>query len=141
MGQAMRYCLNKMGKNEFWNNEGYKSYKEKYGMHFSDNLAMWASARMKNADGTQHGWSIDDVKGAFKALGYEKPEKCTWGDATYLSNMYYADFMPVLKADTDAVKMAYQAMKDPDGYEGMTFNRYTSDIMENGTCVPWDKVM
>lgn len=141
MGQAMRYCLNKMGKNEFWSNEGYKAYKEKNGMHFSDALAMWASARMMNADGSKHRWSVEDVKGAFKALGYEKGAKCTWGDVTYLANMYYADYMPMFKGDTDAVKMAYYAMKDPDGYEGMVFNRYTADIMENGTCVPWDELM
>ena len=127
--------------NEFWENKDYQEYKEKHGMHFSDKMAMWASAHMENADGKEHGWSVDDVKSAFKALGFEKPEKCTWGDATYLANMYYADFMPMLKAETDAVKMAYYAMKDPDGYEGMAFNRYTSDIMSKNADVPWNKLI
>lgn len=137
----MRYCLNRKGKNEFWENEGYDEYKKKHGLHFSDELSMWASKQMKNSDGTNHIWSIQDVKGAFSSLGYEKPEKCTWGDAAYLANMYYSDFMPMLKEETDAVKMAYYAMKDPDGYEGMTFNRWTADIMENGVCVPWKYVI
>ena len=128
-------------KNKFWENKDYQAYKEKHGMHFSDNMAMWASAHMVNAAGKEHGWSVDDVKSAFKALGFEKPEKCTWGDATYLANMYYADFMPMLKAETDAVKMAYYAMKDPDGYEGMAFNRYTSDIMSKNVDVPWSKLI
>lgn len=141
MGYMMMNCLNKKGKNEFWNNKDYIKYKEKHGMHFSDSLAMWASAKMVNIDGTQHGWSVEDVRSAFKALGLEKPEKCTWGDATYLANMYYADFMPVFKVETDALRMAYYSMRDPDGYEGKPFNRYTADIMENGICVPWSKLM
>lgn len=141
MGQAMRYCLNKKGKNEFWANEGYNAYKAKHGMHFSDKLAMWASMRMKNATGNEHRWSVDDVKGAFSSLGFSLKGKCTWGDATYAANMIYADYGAHLKADTDAVKMAYALMTDPDGYEGMIFNRYTADIMEKGECVPWMEVM
>lgn len=141
MGQAMRYCLNKMGKNEFWNNAGYREYKEKNGMHFSDKLAVWASRQMKNADGKDHMWTIDDVKGAFEAFGYVLKGKCTWGDATYAANMLYSDYGLQLKSDTDAVKMAYALMNDPDGYEGMIFNRWTADIMEKGVCVPWDMVM
>lgn len=137
----MRYCLNKMGNNEFWNNEGYKAYKAKNGMHFSDNLAMWASAHMKNADGTEHGWSVDDVKAAYKAFGFELKGGYTFGDVTYMANSLYADYSQCLKSDTDAVKMAYALTNDPDGYDGMIFNRYTADIMEKGVCVPWDKVM
>lgn len=32
-------------------------------------------------------------------------------------------------------------MKDPDGYEGMIFNRYTSDIMSKNVDVPWSKLI
>ena len=83
----------------------------------------------------------DDVKGAFAALGLQKPAKCTWGDATYLANMYYSDFAQLLKSETDAVRMAHAAINDVDGYEGMAFNRYTADIMEKGVCVPWNEVI
>lgn len=141
MKQALKNCLNKQGKNEFWENKGYDMYKAKHGMHFSDALAKMASDNMKNVNGTNHTWSVDDVKGAFSALNLTKPAKCTWGDATYLANMYYSDFAPVLKADTDAVRMAYMTMTDVDGYEGMAFSRYTADIMEKGVCVPWEMVM
>lgn len=130
-----------MGKNEFWNNEGYKAYKAKHGMHFSDRMAMWASSNMKNADGKDHTWSVYDVKAAFSSLGYTLKNGYTWGDVTYMANMLYADYAKCLKADTDAVKMAYAITEDPDGYDGMIFNRYTADIMEKGTCVPWENVM
>lgn len=141
MKQALRNCLNKKGKNEFWENEGYQAYKEKYGMHFSDKLATWASKMMKNADGSSHNWSIDDVKGALSSLGYALKGKCTIGDAMYAANMYYADFGNVLKDEVDAVRMAYAIMNDPDGYDGQIFNRWTADIMEKGVCVDWANFM
>lgn len=33
--------------------------------------------------------------------------------------------------------MAHALLTDPDGYDGMLFNRYTADIMEKGICIPW----
>lgn len=47
----------------------------------------------------------------------------------------------ILSILSDAVKMAYAITGDPDGYDGMIFNRYTADIMEKGVCVPWESVM
>lgn len=137
MKQAVRNCLNKKGKNEFWNNEHYRTYKMHQGMHFSDKLAEYASSKMVNANGMNHTWSCKDVEGAFASLGLKLPEKSTWGDATYAANMLYSDFAQLLKSDTDAVKMAHELLTDPDGYDGMLFNRYTADIMEKGICVPW----
>lgn len=127
--------------NEFWENKDYQAYKEKHGMHFSDRMAMWTSAHMTNADGKDHGWSVDDVKAAFASFGYTLKNGYTWGDVTYMANMLYADYAKCLKADTDAVKMAYAITEDPDGYDGMIFNRYTADIMSKNEHVPWAKLM
>ena len=96
---------------------------------------------MTNANGVNHTWTCKDVEGAFASLGLKLPDKATWGDATYAANMIYSDFAALLKADTDAVKMAHALLNDPDGYEGMIFNRYTADIMEKGVCVPWHELM
>lgn len=137
MKQAVRNCLNQKGKNEFWNNDYYQTYKMHHGMHFSNRLAEYSSSKMINANNTHHMWTCKDVEEAFSALGFKLPEKYTWGDATYAANMIYSDYAQLLKVDTDAVKMAYALLTDPDGYEGMIFNRYTADIMEKGECIPW----
>lgn len=141
MNHIMRNCLNKKGKNEFWMNDGYMAYKKENGPHFTCKLADWASAKMVNSDGTNHLWTSEQVKDAVKSLGYDLIGSYTWGDVAYAANMYYSDFRKVLPTDVDAVKMAILAMKDPDGYEGMIFNRFTADIMEKGVCVPWHDVM
>lgn len=137
MRQATRNCLNRKGKNEFWSNEHYKTYKKHNGMHFNSKLAEYASSHMINENGMNHTWTCKDVEGAFASLGLKLPEKSTWGDATYAANMLYSHFAQLLKSDTDAVKMAHALLTDPDGYDGMLFNRYTADIMEKGICVPW----
>lgn len=137
----MMNCLNRKGKNEFWNNKGYNEYKAKHGLHFSDKLAMWASAHLTNANGKDHTWNIEDVKTAFSSLGYSLMGGYTWGDVTYMANMLYSDFAQCLSSEADAVRMAYAITKDPDGYDGMIFNRFTADIMEKGVCVNWEKVM
>lgn len=140
MKQAIRNCLNKKGKNEFWNNDGYGEYKAKHGLHFSDKLAEWASECMVNSNGSSHRWSIEDVKSAFAAMGYTLRGGYTWGDVTYMANQLYSDYSQCLSSDTEAVKMAYAITADQDGYDGMIFVRYTADIMEKGVCVPWSDI-
>lgn len=127
--------------NEFWENKDYVEYKKKNGMHFTEKLADWASSHMVNADGKAHSWKVEEVKAAFPSLGFSLKNGYTWGDVAYMANMIYADYIQCLKSETDALKMANAIMNDPDGYDGMIFNRYTADIMEKGTCVPWENVM
>lgn len=128
--------------NEFWEDKDYVEYKNKNGMHFSDELAEWASKNMKNANGVKHTWSVEDVKNAFASLGYALPKGYTWGDATYLANFLYSDLAARMKTETEAVSMAFTIMtSDADGYEGMIFNRYTADIMSKNEQVPWAKLM
>lgn len=127
--------------NEFWENEDYHAYVEKHGMHFNDKLAKWASSKMENANGVVHSWSVTEVKSAFKAMGHSIPEKATFGDATYAANMYYADIVGTDFKETDALKIASLILTDPDGYEGMLFNRFTADIMQQNIDVPWKELM
>lgn len=127
---------------EFWDDPEYDKYKEKYGEHFSDKLAVWASKLMKNNSHgeTGHSWSVDDVKGAFDKLNLTKPDKVTWGDVTYAANMAYADYYGIsLKTEADCVKQAYADAADPDGYPGKIFNRWLADVMGMNIQVSWGK--
>lgn len=132
---------NENATNEFWENEDYHAYVKKHGMHFNDKLAKWASSKMKNANGASHIWSVSEVTAAFKAMGHSLTEKVTPGDATYAANMYYADFVGADFKETDALKMANLILNDPDGYEGMLFNRFTADIMQQNVNVPWKELL
>lgn len=126
-------------KVEFWDDPEYRKYKEKYGEHFNDKLAVWASKQMDNAHGEKsHSWAVEEVKSVFASLGFVKPEKSTWGDATYAANMAYADYYGgSLKTDADVIRHAHEDISDPDGYPGKVFNRWLADVMGKSIEVPW----
>lgn len=138
----MRYyeMIRNQHKGEFWKNEDYQRYKEKYGEHFSEKLAEWASSKMKNVSGAVHTWTAEQVKGAFAQLGLTLPDKSTWGDATYAANMAYADYYGLsLRNEADCLRHAHAELADPDGYPSKTFNRWLADNMGKGIDVDWAK--
>lgn len=126
-------------KVEFWDNPDYKKYEEKYGEHFNDKLAVWASKQMDNARGEKaHSWNVEQVKGAFASYGFAKPETSTWGDATYAANMAYADYYGgSLKSEAEVIRHAHEDIADPDAYPGKVFNRWLADVMGKSVEVPW----
>lgn len=70
------------------------------------------------------------------------PLGMTWGDAAYLANWYYSDEYPdVLTNETAVIRRTYKAAQDPDGYEGMTFARWLSDVVANEWVIDWTDFM
>lgn len=117
----------------------YEEYIAKHGWHFNEALAEWASKQMKKASGDQtHHWTAAEVKAAFERLGLMKPEKVTWGDATYSANMAYADYYGIsLKTDVDCIKHAYADIADPDGYPEKVFAHWCANVEWKQINVPW----
>lgn len=112
---------------------GYRAYKEKHGYHFTNDLAEEASKMMENASKDKHSWTVAQVKAAIVGLGKKLPEHVTDGDITYLANMFYADFYPeVFETEAQCIKAAIKMANDPDGYEGMTFCRWKTDLKYKG---------
>lgn len=110
------------------------AYIEKHGPHFTECLAEYASKQMENANGKEHTWKPSEVKMALSEDGLKIPGHATLGDVTYVANMAYADFS--LKDDL-CMKLAYDTANDPDGYDGMIFNRWLSDILGKGVNINW----
>lgn len=119
----------------------YCEYVKKHGFHFTPELAMHASKMMKNADGSEHCWSVSQVSSAIstKDIG---SHKCTIGDITYAANMAYADFFPrVIKEASLCIDYAIALAKDPDGYEGQIFARWITDVKHKNlyNSIDWTK--
>lgn len=120
--------------------KGYIAYVNKHGYHFTDALAEHASKMMVNANGQMHSWAAQQVKKSMENLGLSIPDKVTTGDVTYLANMYYADLYPdPLKDEASCLRAAYKIANDPDGYEGMIFCRWTSDVIGKAIKLDWEK--
>lgn len=125
---------------DFVNDPGLLEYLENYGYHFNNALAEYASRMMENYNGQQHTWTTSQVKKTMESLGLTIPSKVTIGDLTYAANMAYADYYPdPLKDETSCIKYAYMTANDKDGYEGMIFNRWLSDLMGKHTKLDWKK--
>lgn len=114
----------------------FDAFIDKYGYHFSEQLAEETSKDMVNTDGTSHTWSCSDVN---EALGDRLPNGATIGDAVYLANMAYADFYPnVIKTEGGCLQYALAVLNDIDGYEGIAFRRWLADIEAKHVDVSWD---
>lgn len=125
--------------NALMDDKHYLKYLEKSGYHFTPELAEYASTLLKNANGQEHTWSTAAVMKAVAGLAADyNAEHCTEGDITYLANMYYADFYPdILKDSESCIKAAVKMSHDPDGYDGMVFCRWVSDVIGNGIKIEW----
>lgn len=119
---------------------GFQSYIKRNGRHFTNQLAVYASSLMKNSDGSSHSWNAAAVREASKKSAEALdnfPPKATLGDLTYLANMAYADFCPDLLTEAQCIDFALHTAMDIDGYEGMIFNRWLSDVMGQDLQIPW----
>lgn len=122
------------------NHPDFKAYVAKNGYHFTCALADYVTKHhLENADGTKHNWTSSQVKSALESAGMkDNPLNMTWGDAAYLANWFYSDEFPdYLKTETDVIKRTYKAAQDPDGYEGMTFSRFLSDVVGHQLEIDW----
>lgn len=126
-------------ESESW---GLKSYTNRHGYHFTDQLAQVASDMMINSNGKSHKWTPEQIEKTMKMYGLKCNGKCTLGDLTYLANMAYADLYPsVLKDEVSCLRYAVAMAEDPDGYDGMIFNRWLSDLKKSGreNRIQWEK--
>ena len=122
------------------NDEHFVEYVKANGYHFTDALAQEASSMMTNTNGTEHSWTTKQVEAVVGNYGGKDVyNKCTLGDLTYLANMAYADFYPeVIKDESSCIKYALAVASDPDGYDGIAFMRWLSDIIGKGiTDINW----
>lgn len=132
---------NKAVANKIMDAVGFREYVAEHGYHFTPKLATLASGLMKNANGHTHSWTPTQIEETLRIHGFKDIGTCTIGDITYLANMAYADFYPdILKDELSCIKYAIAVAKDPDGYDGIAFSRWVSDIIGKAmTNIEWEK--
>lgn len=61
-------------------------------------------------------------------------------DAVYVANMCKADYLGESVVDEEhMMKYIKNTLDDPDGLEGLTFNRWIADMKWLGIPIPWDE--
>jgi len=123
-------------------NDSFENYVKNHGYHFTDKLADYASDLMK-----PYSDSIPKIKSS------EIPEYISEntrlkakfhssnGDLAYLINMYNTDFTSIgfITSIKDYVSMALAIINDEDGYSGMIFDRWLTDIEAKQIKIDWEK--
>ena len=103
-------------------------------------LCEWAVERMENRNGTTHHYSLDEVKSIWHKYKMNDLHNANWYDVMYVMNMAYADFYGRLFTEHHECAMyAYLYISDPDGYEGIAFQRWLADIKAQDDEVPWQR--
>lgn len=113
----------------------YDDYLKMHGHHFTDKLAEFASSLMINTSGTEHSWVSNQIE-SIQGFHNETP-----GDILYTANMAFADFYPtVLQSPEACIEYAKAVALDPDGYEGMQFERWVCDMnhKSEGRVIHWE---
>lgn len=63
-------------------------------------------------------------------------------DATYVANMCKADYLgSSVPTEQHLARYIKDTLDDPDGVEGLTFNRWISDMKWLGIPIPWDEFL
>ena len=120
---------------------GMREYLSNYGWHFSQKLAEYAVKRMKNAEGTSHRWTHEQIKEMLERNDVTV-EKAKGYDCMYVANMAYADFYPKpLASEAQIVQYVKAYIDDPDGEEGIALTRYYADCIAKGEPLMWEEFL
>lgn len=95
---------------------------------------------MENRNGTTHHYNLDEVKSIWHKYKMNDLHNANWYDVMYVMNMAYADFYGRLFTEHHECAMyAYLYISDPDGYEGIAFQRWLADIKAQDDEAPWQR--
>lgn len=126
---------------------GYRNYRRHNGRHFTKRLCEFAVGMMEKEgkDGEPESitpMSKEEVEKVLHDWGIELKNAQQW-DAVYVANMCVADFLgDVVPGDDEHLaRFIKKYIDDPDGYEGIAFARWYTDVSVKGIGVPWEEVM
>lgn len=119
-----------------------KMYLSYYGPHFNKKLAKHAVSMMKKDNNESiTPLSKEQVDTMLTDYGIKIKNKILY-DAMYLANMIKADFYGgSIKTEQDMCLHVKEILDDPDGYEGIAFNRWLADMARKGEIIDWEEMI
>ena len=123
--------------------EEYRVYKRQHGRHFSKELCKFAVDMMRSEDENSQPVAI-------KSLSKEEVDKMLSDfhvnvlhgreyDTVFVANMGLADYLGDSVPDMQHLaRYIKNVIDDPDGYDGIAFNRWYADMRAKRVEVPWE---
>lgn len=119
-------------------------YMSHNGPHFNKEACLFAVSNMykEDSEGNEQEivpFSKAEVDKILSAHGI-KLKNAKLYDATYVANMCKADYLgDSIPSEDYMAKYIKNTLDDPDGAEGLIFNRWIGDMKWLGIPIPWDE--
>ena len=121
--------------------EGYRRYVRRHGRHFSEALCNFATKLMKGENGEPKTLTKEEVDKMLEEFGIEV-KGATEYDTVFVANMGLTDYLGSSVPDMEHLaRYIRDVIDDPDGYEGIAFGRWFSDMCNKRVEVPWENLM
>lgn len=126
--------------------EAMVNYLRYFGPHFSKRLCEFAVRRMKGEtnDGRKAPiapWSKTDVDALLEKYGISVENDMLY-DTVFVANMCKADQLGKgVPNEEHVAKFVKAYLDDPDGYDGIAFNRWYADCCKTGVAIDWENMM
>lgn len=116
----------------------YLSYN---GPHFNKKLATFAIGMMEKNGKKITPYTKENVNRMIADYGIKIKNNNLY-DATYLANMIKADFFGgSIRTEQDLTLHIKEILDDEDGYDGIAFNRWLSDMARKGITIDWEEMI
>ena len=122
--------------------EGYREYRRKHGRHFTKEFCEFAVGLMRGEDGKPiTPMTKNEVAELLKEFKTEVKNAKDY-DTVFVANMCMADYLNDSIPDLEHMaRYIRNVIDDPDGYEGIAFGRWFSDMCNKKVEVPWEKFL
>lgn len=122
--------------------EAMVAYMRHYGPHFNRKLLEFAVKRMSKEGGEKlSAYNKEQVTTILTRYGVTLNND-QLHDSVYVANMCKADFLGSSVPDeSHLAKYIKDVIDDPDGYDGMVFNRWYADMCYSGIAIDWEEML
>lgn len=125
--------------------EAMVAYMRHYGPHFNRKLFEFAVSLMtKESNGEEvpvTPYNKEQVKNILASHGVQLKNDQLY-DSAYVANMGKADFLGSSITDERHLAMYVKdVIDDPDGYDGIVFNRWYADMCYTGVAIDWEEMI
>lgn len=125
--------------------EVYREYRRRHGPHFTKRLCDFAVSLMTRKDGQGNDIPItpmerEEVDRILKDYDIRLENQAGY-DHVFAANMCKADYLGDSVPDiAHLARYVKNTIDDPDGYDGMVFQRWFTDMCHKHVEVPWEEV-
>lgn len=120
--------------------EDLKNYLRYYGRHFNKKLCEFAVSKMES-DKPINYIDKNTLDKILKENGVNLKNNSLY-DYVYVANMVKADFWgSSIEDDRHLALYVKDVIEDPDGYDGLVWNRWYADSVRKGIPVEWSDML